>query len=242
MTTTYRDDTAILTEPFGFGRLIRALLPVWYATLMHPKQFFGAINRVSGPQLRNALAFMAITLALYVIIQTVFEEVLIRAFGYEGTTFVAYYAVDFAAYGAPVAEFVSFGTVFAIFAAVTGVSVFYVAASMWVFLRTFVHFGEVASFKSVLVAVVYAASFVTLTFCMMSVPLVLLADRDSPTSLFYAFGPLTASGDASPAMYQVALTYIYLRAVAFTTNIMLHWGLVFTILLVGGVAWVAQVI
>ena len=62
--------------------------------------------------------------------------------------------------------------------------------------------------------------------------------RDDPTALFYFFGPLTASGEPR---YEFVIAYIYMRAIAFTTNIMLHWGLTLTVLLTVGVVWSSHI-
>jgi hypothetical protein len=164
---------------------------------------------------------------------------LIHLFEYEGATFVAYYAWEYEALGRPLAHVASFFTILAYFAALGALGVLNTAASSWLFLRWFVHFGETASFKAILVAVLYAASFVVLTFCLLSVPLILLSGRDDPTALFYFFGPMTTPGEPR---YELAIAYAYMRAIAFTTNIMLHWGLIFTVLLFGAVAWIARAI
>lgn len=239
--TSHRRAPAILTEPFGVGRLVRALLPVWYAILVRPKAFFGGIAGASGPLLRNALGYLAITLAIYVAIQTVFEDVLIRVFQYEGPTFLAHYAVSYEAYGRPFAEVAAFFAILVFFAAVCAFQVVYFAASTWVFVRSYVHFGEIASFKSVIVATAYATSFVMLTFSLLSLPLIALSARDDPASPFYVLGPLTMS-DSSQSRYELVLTYFYVRAISFTTGVMLHWGLVFTILAAYAVVWLGSVL
>jgi len=236
---TYSGPQRILTEPLGVLRLVRAVWPVWYAILMRPKDFFGAVGRGSGPMLRNAAAIFAIAFTIYVSFQTIFEEVLIHAFDYDGATFVGYYAWEYQVLGEPLAHGASFFTILVYFAALGSLGVLNIAASTWLFLRWFVHFGEAASFKAILAAVLYAASFVVLTFCLLSAPLIFLSGRDDPSALFYFFGPMTTPGEPR---YELILAYIYMRAVAFTTDIMLHWGLIFSVLLVGAVAWIIRLI
>jgi hypothetical protein len=216
------------------SRLTRAILPVWYAILIRPKEFFGTIGRAGGPMPWNAVALFAVALAIYVSLQTMYEEALIHFLAYECATFVGYYAWEYEALGRPLAHVAAFFTIFVHFAALGALGVVNVAASTWLLLRWFVHFGETTSFKAILVAVLYAASFVTITFCMLSPLLILLSGRDDPTALLYFFGPMTTPGEPR---YELALAYVYARAVAFTTNIMLHWGLTFTVLLLGGIAW-----
>lgn len=229
----------ILIEPLSALRLARAVWPVWYAILMRPKDFFGPIGRGGPPMLRNAAAFFAVALTIYVSLQTIFEEGLIHFFDYGGATFVGYYAWEYEALGWPLDHAVSFVTILVYFAVLGALGVLNIAASAWLFLRWFVHFGETASFKAILVAVLYAASFIVLTFCLLSVPLLLLSGRDDPTALFYFFGPMTTPGEPR---YELALAYVHLRAIAFTTNIMLHWGLILTVLLFGAGVWIARIV
>lgn len=237
--TTYGGPEQILTEPLSALRLTSAALPVWYAILVRPKDFFGTIGRGGGPMLWNAVAFFAIAFAIYVSFQTIFEGALINLFEFEGATFIGYYAWEFETLDWPLAHVASFFTILVYFVALGALGVINIAATTWLFLRWFVHFGETASFKVILVAVLYAASFIVLTFCLLSVPLILLSGRDDPTTLFYFFGPITTPGEPR---YELALAYVYMRAVAFTTNIMLHWGLIFSVLLLGAIAWITRVV
>lgn len=220
----------ILMERVGVWQLVRELWRTWYAMLVRPKAFFGAIGRGGRPRLGNALGYAAIALFLYITIQSAFEAVLIQRFNAEGT-YLAYYAAPYEAYGWPLSHLLSFGTVVLVLGGWSTAYLLNFAVNVWLFIRWYVHFGEMPSFRSIFVSSLYGASFVMLTFCLLSVPLMLLASRDDP-ALFYFFGPLTAESDTG--RYQWVLYYFYVRAVSFTTNIMLHWGLVFTALAIGG--------
>jgi hypothetical protein len=235
---TFRHGHVIATEPFGFARLLAALVPVWYVILTRPKAFFRSLDR-PDVQVGNALGFAAIALAIYVCVQTAFEATLIRIFDHQGPTFIAYYAAAFETLGSPFAEIAAFFTIAAYFAAFAALNALSTGASAWITLKSYVHFGNVASVKSILVAVLYAGSFITLTFCLLFLPLVYLAERDDPTALFYFFSPLLAP-DGPRTQYDLVLAYVYVRAIAFTTNIMLHWGLIFTLLFVYAVTSVGR--
>lgn len=209
----------ILSEPLGVWRLVRAMPQTWYVILMQPNFFFGGIDGDHGPMLRNALGFLAIALTIYVACQTVFEDVLVRVFDYRGATFVGYYAAEYSGYGWPVSDVAAFIVILGFFAAICAIQLFYFGGGLWLSLVWYVHFGKVAPLKAIVTAVAYTTGFVVLAFVLASVPLIALSWHTDPTSLFYAFGPFTAVNNTK---YELALTYFYVRAVSFTTGIMLH--------------------
>jgi len=124
-------------------------------------------------------------------------------------------------------------------AAVCALQVFYFGGAIWIFVRSYVHFGEIASPKSVFAATAYATSFVFLTFSLLSAPIFGLAAYNGDPALFHELGPLNASNNFK---YELVLYYFYVRAIAFTTGIMLHWGIVFTILIGYALALIATVV
>ena len=227
----------ILTEPYGLWRLLRALPQTWYAILMRPKLFFGGIDGARGPVLLNAIGFLAIALTAYIAFQTAFEEVLLRAFDFQGSTFVGYYAVAYAGYDGVLGDAIAFFLILGLFASACAFQLLYLSGGLWVFMGWYDHFGKVPSLKAIAAAVAYAIGFVLLTFILASAPLIALSWNTAPTSLLYAFGPFTAGDNVK---YELVLTYFYVRAVSFATGAKLHWGMVFTALLLYAIVFIAS--
>jgi hypothetical protein len=238
-----RLEQAILTERFGPLRTLAAVMPVCRAALFEPRAFFSAINDQS--RITNALAFLAATLGLYVVVQIVFEQALITFAGYETQTVIAYYADTLAAYGLPLSSAAGFLAALLHTIATDLAFVIVNAAAWWIFVQAFAHLGKIASLKVLTIASLYASGALMLALCVLSLPAAYLDGRVVQTIVGTEGTSLNAlarfaTGTGLFAKYEAIFFYLYLRSISFTTNLRLHWGFIFTILLAYAVTFAAQ--
>src|SRR5689334_6249504 len=165
----------ILTEPFGLWQLLLAIPQTWYAILMRPKSFFASIDGARGPVLQNAIGFLAVALTAYIAFQTAFEEMLLRVFDFQGSTFVGYYAATYSGHDGAVGDAIAFFLVLGLFASICAIHLVQFSGALWMVVRWYDHFGKLVSFKVIFTSVVYATGFVLLTFVLAGAPLIALS-------------------------------------------------------------------
>jgi hypothetical protein len=239
--------TTILTGRPSLLQLAQSVVPVSRAVLFAPKSFFGTIGAASGLSVVNALGFFTVAVTLYVALENLFELGLIHFAGYETQTLIDYYAAPFAAEGIPLAEALGFLTAVGIVGATLLFAVAQWTVSIWLLATAFIHSGKVASAKAMLVAGLYATGAIILALSAISLPAYYF-DNGSDTQSFMATpGTLLhdiakfATAAGLQAKYEAIFTYLYLRSISFTTDLRLHWGLIFTILLAAAVMLVMSV-
>ena len=211
-------------------RALDELLPAWWSILLNSKAFFSSTGSASILRLENAFRFFMLAIATYVVLLSAFELILNQVWNYSGSAFLPYFQFEIERLGIPLASVFAVPVLVAYFGAVTFFGVLGSSVSLWTFLNAFSHHGELTPFKPILTAGLYFSGFVILTVCALSLPLVSLGDADEPLSVFYAFGPWSSLGNLETKYFAVIL-YFYLRAISFTTNTKLHWGMIFSILL-----------
>jgi hypothetical protein len=229
--------TAILTQPAGLARLTAALPRITFAVLFAPKPFFRAIGTADRLSVLNAFGFFVVAVTLYVVALVVFDEWLIHIAGYAQQPLVSFYAESFAHDGIPLAHALGF---LAVLGSVTAQSLFALAEStvfIWFIATAFIHTGKVASPKAMLVAGLYATGAIALVLGVVSLPASYFDGTFNPGASLATLDTLLydltrfATAAGLQTKYEIAFYYLYLRSVSFTTDLRLHWGLVFTILL-----------
>jgi hypothetical protein len=238
--------TTVLTERAGLLRLLQSVIPVCRAVVLAPMQFFGAIGTASSLSVINAFGFFAVTVTLYVILQSVFELGLIRFAGYETQALTTYYAIPFAAEGLPLAEGLGFLTAVGVLGGTFLFAIAQWTLSIWFLTMAFIHSGKVASAKAMLVAGLYATGAITLVFSIVSLPALYLDHGFNPQPIMATPGTILnniarfATAAGLEAKYEAIFTYLYLRSISLTTDLRLHWGLVFTVLLAAAITLVMR--
>lgn len=245
--STPEDFSAVLVRPAGLFRLAAAAPKIVHAVIFAAKPFFGAIGRTSNASVLNALGFFLVTLLGYVGLLVAFDETLIRA-GYEADPLTSYYAYPFTQNNIPFAPFLGF---LAALGEIAGQALFNVTQwtiGIWFLVTAFVHAGKIAPINSMFIAGLYATGAIMLVFSVLSVPMIYFdqtfnqqAFLATPGTLFYDIGRF-ATATGLHTKYQLVFTYLYLRSVSFTTDLRLHWGFVFTILLAALAILVARAI
>lgn len=228
---------AILTEPIGLLRAAAALPSVVYAAIVAPKPFFGAIGAADRLSLLNAIAFFVVAITLYATLLIAFDQSLLQLRGDDAQSLISYCAEPFRNEGVPLAEAVGLLAAFGDTAAEPLLAVAQWTASIWFLATAFIHTGKIASAKAMLAAGLYATGAIMLVFSVLSFPAAYFDLNFNPQALIPTPGTFlhdfaryaTAAGLGTK--YELAFAYLYLRAVSFTTDLRLHWGLVFTVLL-----------
>ena len=231
----------ILKERFGPLRILGAVGPVCRAVAIDPRPFFGAIGSEPGVRIGNAVAFFVASLILYVTIQTLFEQFLIQFMEYDAQSLIAYYAAPFADYGLPLSQALGFVYAALDVALISLFVVVYWAVSIWFFAHSFFHFGQIASLRSLFVASLYAIGAAVLMLCFLSLPAAYFDSRNLGSFDAYQnvslekFASVVSVGGLQ-AKYEALFLYVYLRSVSFTSDLKLHWALIFCALFFYGVA------
>lgn len=238
--------TPILTQPAGLARLAAALPRITFAVLFAPKPFFGAIGTADRVSILNALGFFVVAMTLYVVALVVFDEWLIRIAGYTQQPLVSFYAEPFAHTGVPLAYALGFLAVLGSMAAQALFALAESTVSIWFIAAAFIHTGKIASPKAMLVAGLYATGAIALVLGVISLPASYFDDTFNPSASLATLDTLLydltrfATAAGLQTKYEIAFYYLYLRSVSFTTDLRLHWGLVFTILLTAAVVFVTR--
>ncbi len=226
----------IIAEPMGLLRVAASLPSVIYAVIVAPKPFFGAIGAATRLSVLNAVAFFVVTITLYSALLIALDQSLLHLRGNDAQSFSSYYAEPFRREGFPLAEALGILAALGDIAIQPLLAVAQWTASIWILATAFIHTGKIASPKAMLVAGLYAAGAIILVFSVLSLPAAHFdlkfnpqAFMATPGTLLYDFTRFATAAGLN-TKYELIFTYLYLRAVSFTTDLRLHWGLVFTIL------------
>lgn len=240
--------STILTGHAGLLRLARSVPSVIHAVILKPKPFFDAIGTTRDLSLINALGFFIIALTLYLVLFALFEQGLIQFAGLETQSVMDSYAEPFDAQGLPGAFALGFLAAVGISAATYLLAIAQWTISIWFFATAFMHDARVASVKAMLVAGLYAGGSIVIVLSIVSLPAYYFDGSFYPEALMATPGTLLydiarfATATGLQAKYEAIFTYLYLRSVSFTSDLRLHWGLVFTVLLFAAITLVMRVI